>query len=192
MTHTPGDFIRRSPRSVYKIADVWHVRYRRLLNSLAFAKCACSRDFLRLSLRIATKVNQSGWAILKNGGHERGKWPGRSLGMKLKCQIAAIGVKNRPVCQHQSTAKFARHFRWRSNSLRSAYKIASCIAGLGIRLATKAVQFKLTTTNYNQQSNSLRSLALTCKRKLNRAISDRPSENQSAGNYIFLLFLSFN
>ena len=38
----------------------------------------------------------------QNGGHERGKWPGRSLGIKLKCQIAAIGVKNRPVCPHQS------------------------------------------------------------------------------------------
>ena len=26
---TPGDFKRRSPRSAYKIADIWHVRYRR-------------------------------------------------------------------------------------------------------------------------------------------------------------------
>ena len=46
---------RRSPRSAYKIADIWHVRYRRL-NSLAFAKCARSRDFLRLLLRIASKA----------------------------------------------------------------------------------------------------------------------------------------
>ena len=38
---TPGDF-RRSPRSVYKIADIWHFRYRRL-NSPAFAKCTRSR-----------------------------------------------------------------------------------------------------------------------------------------------------
>ena len=30
----------------------------------------------------------------QNGGHERGKWPGRSLG--IKCQIAAIGVKKSP------------------------------------------------------------------------------------------------
>ena len=43
----------------------------------------------------------------QNGRQEREKWPGRSLGMKLKCQIAAIGVKNRPVCPRQSMAKFA-------------------------------------------------------------------------------------
>ena len=46
---TPGDFVSRSPRSAYKIADIWHVRYRRL-NSPAFAKCARSRCFLRLLL----------------------------------------------------------------------------------------------------------------------------------------------
>ena len=51
---TLGDF-RRSPRSAYKIADIWHVRYRRL-NSLAFAKCARSQDFLSLLLRIASKA----------------------------------------------------------------------------------------------------------------------------------------
>ena len=56
---------RRSPRSAYKIADIWHVRYRRL-NSPEFAKCARSRDFLRSSLQIASKVNQSGWAILSH------------------------------------------------------------------------------------------------------------------------------
>ena len=74
--NTPGDFMprsprsakiarcarcsdcdfRRSPRSAYKIADIMHVRYRRL-NSPAFAKCARSRDFLRSSLQIASKVN---------------------------------------------------------------------------------------------------------------------------------------
>ena len=70
----------------------------------------------------------------QNGGHDRGKWPGRSLGMKLKCQIAAIGVKNRPVCPHQLMAKFARDFRWRSNSLRSAYKIVRCVAGFKCNL----------------------------------------------------------
>ena len=48
----------------------------------------------------------------------------------MKCQIAAIGEKNRLVCPHQSMAKFARDFRRRSNSLQSAYKIARCIAGL--------------------------------------------------------------
>ena len=68
---TPGDFIRRSPRSAkiarcarcsncdfrrspwsaYKIADIWHVSYRQL-NSPAFTKCTRSCDFLRSSLRI--------------------------------------------------------------------------------------------------------------------------------------------
>ena len=38
--------------------------------------------------------------------------------------------KNRQVCQHQSVAKIACDFRWRSNSPRSAYKIARCVAGL--------------------------------------------------------------
>ena len=49
--------------------------------------------------------------------------------MKLKCQIAAIDVNNRPVCPHEIMAKFAGDFRWRSNSLRSASKIAGCVAG---------------------------------------------------------------
>ena len=48
----------------------------------------------------------------------------------LKCQIAAIGEKNRQVCPHQSVAKIACDFRWRSNSPRSTYKIARCVAGL--------------------------------------------------------------
>ena len=54
---------RQTPRSAYKIADIWHVWYRRL-KSPAFAKCPRSRDFLPSSLRIVSKVNQSGWAIL--------------------------------------------------------------------------------------------------------------------------------
>ena len=70
---TLGDFIRRSPRSAYKIADIWHVRYRRL-NSPAFAKCSRSRDFLRLLLHIASKANPSRWAILS---HEFSKLPHR-------------------------------------------------------------------------------------------------------------------
>ena len=53
------DDFRRSPRSAYKIVDIWHVRYRRL-NSPAFAWCARSRDFLRSSLQIASKVKHSG------------------------------------------------------------------------------------------------------------------------------------
>ena len=69
---TPGDF-RRSPRSGYKIADIWHVRYRRL-NSPVFAKCTRSRNFLLLLLRIASKVNPSGWAILS---HDFSKLPHR-------------------------------------------------------------------------------------------------------------------
>ena len=50
---------RRLPQSAYKIADIWHVRYRRL-NSPTFAKCARSRNFLRSFLRIASKTNPLG------------------------------------------------------------------------------------------------------------------------------------
>ena len=89
-------------------------RYRRL-NSPAFAKCARCRDFLRLLLRIASKTNPSGWAIYHMSFQN--------------CHIAAIGEKNRRVCPHQSPAKIAGDFRWRSNSQRSAYKIARCVAG---------------------------------------------------------------
>ena len=110
-----GDFIRRSPRSAYKIVDIWHVRYRRL-NSPAFAKCARSRDFLRSSLRIASEVNPSGWAILS---HDFSKLPHRR-----------DRRKNRQVSPHLSSAKIASDFRWRSHSPGSAYKIARCVAGL--------------------------------------------------------------
>ena len=79
--------------------------------------------------RSTNQVGRFYHMTFQNGGHDRGKWPGRSLGMKLKCQIATVGVKNRPVCPHQSMAKLARDFRWRSNSLRSVYKIARCVAG---------------------------------------------------------------
>ena len=98
-----GDF-RRSP---HKIADVWHVKYLRL-NSPAFAKCARSRDFLRPSLP-TNQVGRFYHMTFQNAGHERGKWPGRGLGMKLNCQIAAIAKKiaQRP---HQSMAKLARVF----------------------------------------------------------------------------------
>ena len=101
----PLQRLRFSPIA-YKIADIWHVRYRRL-NSPAFAKCARSRDFPHLLLRIASKANPSGWAILS---HEFSKLPHRR-----------DRRKNRQVCPH--------HFRWRSNSPRSAYKIARCVAG---------------------------------------------------------------
>ena len=64
----PVERLRFSP-----IADIWHVRYRRL-NSPAFAECARSRDFLRSLLRIARKANPLGWAILS---HEFSKLPHR-------------------------------------------------------------------------------------------------------------------
>ena len=41
----------------------------------------------------------------QNRRHEHGKWPGRSLGMKLKYQIGANGVKKcvQILCFHHST-----------------------------------------------------------------------------------------
>ena len=85
------------------------------LNSPAFAKCARSRDFLHLLLRIASKVNPSGWQFY--------------LMSFQNCHIAAIGEKNRQVCPHQSVTKIACDFRCRSNLPRSAYKIARCVPG---------------------------------------------------------------
>ena len=76
---------RRSPRSAYKIADIWHIRYRRL-NSPAFAKCARSRDFLRSLLRIASKANPSGWAILP---HDFSKLPHRRDRRKKSPSVSA-------------------------------------------------------------------------------------------------------
>ena len=81
---------------------------------MAFDKCARSRDFYahrcESPLKSTNQVGRFHHKTFRNGGQERGKWPGRSLGMKLKCQIAVIGVKNRPVCPYQSMAKFARDF----------------------------------------------------------------------------------
>ena len=83
---------RRSPRSAYKIANIWHVRYRRL-NPPAFAKCARFRDFPRSLLRITGKVNQSGWAILL---HEFLKLPHRRDRRKKSPSVSAsIGGENR-------------------------------------------------------------------------------------------------
>ena len=45
-------------------------------------------------------------------------------------QNAAIGEKNRQVCPNQSVVKIAWDFPWRSNTLRSTYKIARCVSGL--------------------------------------------------------------
>ena len=82
----------RSPRSAYKIADIWNVRYRRL-NSPAFAMCARSRDFLRLLLRIASEANPSGWTILS---HEFSKLPHRRDRRKKSPGVSAsIGGENR-------------------------------------------------------------------------------------------------
>ena len=55
----------------------------------------------------------------------------------LKCHIAAIGKKNRQVCPHQSVAKIACDFRWRSNSPRSAYKIARCVTGFSEKICSR-------------------------------------------------------
>ena len=67
------------------------------ISAIKFAKCVPA-IFLRSSLRIASKVNQSGWAGLS---HEQ----------------------RRDRCPHQSVAKITCDFRWRSNSLRSSYKM---------------------------------------------------------------------
>ena len=68
------------------------IRYWRL-NSPAFAKCARSRDFLRLLLRIASKANPSGWAILS---HEFSKLPHRRDRRKQSPGVSAsIGGENR-------------------------------------------------------------------------------------------------
>ena len=101
---------RRSPRSAYKIVDIWHVRYRRL-NSPAFAKSARSPC-------CESPVKPT---------HQVGRFYHMSF---QNCHIAAIGEKNGQVCPHQSVVKIACDFPWRSNSPRSAYKIARCVAGL--------------------------------------------------------------
>ena len=114
---------RKSPGTCARCSDCdFRRRYRRL-NLPAFAKCAPPRDFVRLSLGIP---NQSGWAILSD---YFSKWRRAairwSLGTSLKCHIAAIVEKNRQVCPHQSVAKIACDFRWRSNSPRSVNKMPS-------------------------------------------------------------------
>ena len=117
---TPGDF-RRSRRSAYKIADIWHVSYRRL-NSPAFAKCARSRDFYGHCCESPVKPT-----------HQVGRFYHMTF---QNCHIAAIGEKNRQVCPHQSVAKISCEFRWRSNSPRSAYKITRCVAGFKLRFGS--------------------------------------------------------
>ena len=78
------------------MADIWHVRYQRL-NSPSVPVPAI---FLRSSLRIASKVNQSGWAVLSHEQrHDRRKkitrcvrinrWPGDQIrcDRRIKYQV---------------------------------------------------------------------------------------------------------
>ena len=97
------------------------------LNSLAFAKCACSRDFLRSSLRIASKVNQSGWAIISHDLAFQNAPPDPSMEPGNKVEVphqADMRKKSLGV-----SASIGEENRWQSNSLQSAYKIARCVAG---------------------------------------------------------------
>ena len=75
MTRCGDCDIRQSPRSGYKIADIWHVRYRRF-NSPAFAKSARSRDFLAFLLwesavKLTNQVGRYYHMIFQNGGRHR-------------------------------------------------------------------------------------------------------------------------
>ena len=91
VTNPKGRLCGRLP-SAYKIADIWYVRYWRL-NSPAFAKCSRSRDFLRALLRIASKANPSGWAILS---YDFSKLPHRRDRRKKSPGVSAsIGGENR-------------------------------------------------------------------------------------------------
>ena len=102
----------RSPRSAYKIADIQHVRYRRLNSPSVPVLAILYGHYCESPVKSTHQV-------------------GRFYHMNFQnCHIAAIGEKNRQVCPHQSVAKIACDFRWRSNSPRSAYKIARCVAGL--------------------------------------------------------------
>ena len=106
---TLGDFIRRSPRSAkiarcarcsdcdfrrsrrsaYKIADIWHVRYR-LLNSPSVPVPAILYVYCCESPGKPT--------------HQVGRFYHTSF---QNCHVAAIGEKNRQVSPHQSVAKIA-------------------------------------------------------------------------------------
>ena len=63
------------------------------------------------------------------------------------CHIAAISERNRQVWPHQSVAKIACDFRWRSNSPRSANKIARCVAGFTVVVIENANIFLLVWTH---------------------------------------------
>ena len=70
--------------------------------------------------------------------------------------IAAIGEKNRQVCPHQSVAKIACDFRWRSNFPRSACKKVRRVTGLNATLAKI-----LWTIVFNTSSEIFRLLSTT-------------------------------
>ena len=52
---------------------------------------------------------------------------------------------NRQVSRHQSVAKIACDFRWQSNSPRSAYKIARCVASLSKKEILRTKEWKTDT-----------------------------------------------
>ena len=106
---------RQSPRSAYKIADIWHVRYRRL-NSPAFAYSP--------SVPVPAIFYVYCYESPVKPTHQVLRFYHMCF---QNCHIAAIGEKNRQVCPHQLVAKIACDFR--SNSPPSAYKIARCVAG---------------------------------------------------------------
>ena len=139
---TPGDFIgrsprsakiarcarcsncdfRRSPRSAYKIADMWHVKYWRLDSPSVPVPAIFYAHRCESPAKSTTQVGRLYHMTFQNT-------PRWSPGTSLKCHIVVIGEKNRQVCPHQSVAKIACDFRWQSNSPRSAFKIARCVVG---------------------------------------------------------------
>ena len=99
-----GCYFRRLPRSAYKIADIWHVRYRRL-NSRAFAKCARSRDFLPFPLRVANKIFYR-LAILS---HDSSKWRACELFLSLTQHLGFTKYDLKTPWNHQNrTVSFTR------------------------------------------------------------------------------------
>ena len=83
------------------------------------------------------------------------------------CWIGAIGEKNRQVCPHQSVAKITCDFRWRSNSPRSAYQIARCVAGFKLGILLKMRSYEniaggfLFTCSYQSLKIPIFSISLT-------------------------------
>ena len=97
----PGDFIRRSQRSAYKIADIWHVRYRRLNTPSVPVPAIFYAHHCESPVKSTNQVRRFYHMTSQNA-------PRWSPGTRFKCHIAAISEKNRQVCPHQSVAiKFA-------------------------------------------------------------------------------------